>query len=495
MSDKRRPGGAWSAAAIVIAMSLLSAFTARIPHSTSATSASDPLGSNGLTGPTSRSVKASPGATIGTQTVPQGLVQGPGGKTYDCSKGQNAGDTEVGVSRTQITFAATVVKTGIAKDFLSDAQTGMDAVIAKTNRAGGICGRTIKVVYADDGWDPETGQRQIKTWIEQKLYFGLAVNPSSEGVRGAIDSHLIRDNQFPVIGSDGQLIDQYQDPWVWPVATSTSSVMHIMAHDAFNRGARNVGIVYDGNYRFGVEGEAAFVGAMHRLGVPDTNIVEEKVQGGQQSYLNQVNDFIGRCGGTKLTKCQFIAMLLEPATATRWVGDGGLGNGTDRPSVGIGAPQPLFVQSFATDCGKYCDGMYVWTSFNPPINSLANLPDVATYQADLGQVTSSDNVRNIEDNPHVEGAYVGMELLVQALRLLGPAPTRLGMQSVLNSLTFQTGLAPTLRFSASSHYANVSAQAFSILTQGGSFSGWRQVSAQNSFVSDPEAGMDVPPSS
>ena len=478
--------GAWAAAGIVIAISLLSAFTARLPTVEPVVNASAPVADPGAAPAGGEAPVAAPAGSDGPVPVPAGSapVTTVGGKVYDCAKGHNAGATDVGVTAKEIRFAATVVKTGIAKDFLADAQFGMEAVRQKINRQGGVCGRTIQITYQDDGWEPARGQRIIEGWIQSKKFFGLAVNPSSEGVRGAIDSHVIRDAKFPVIGSDGQLIDQYQDPWVWPVATSTASVMHIMARHAWQQGARRFGIVWDQNYRFGVEGHKAFLGSIKRLGGTVTSDVG--VQGGQQSYSNQVNDFIGSCGGTSFARCDFVAMLLEPATATRWVGDGGLGNGNQRPRVGIGAPQPLFVDAFARDCGKYCDGMLVWTSFKPPLDPFDKEPAVATYLADLRRVNSKADA----NNPHVQGAYIGMQLLVEALTRLGPAPTRLGIKAVLDTMTFETGLAPPMRFSKGRpQFPNVKAQAFASLAQTGSFQGWRY--ANSGFIDDVDAGKDA----
>jgi ABC-type branched-subunit amino acid transport system substrate-binding protein len=429
-----------------------------------------------------------PGVTV--RQRPGRAGAGPSSSRYDCASGENAGATDTGVSATEIRFAATVVKTGIAKDFLSDAQFGMEAVRQKVNRAGGVCGRILQIDYNDDGWDPQRGGDIIKKYILSNRYFGLAVNPSSEGVRGVIDGGDLTAARFPLVGSDGQLIDQYVDashraqPWVWPVATSTASVMHIMARDAYARGARTFGIVWDVNYRFGVEGHAAFVGQVRRLG--GRIAADRGVQGGQQSYANDVNDFVGSCGGAgTLSGCDFIALLLEPATASRWVADGGVGNGTVRPKTGIGAPQPLFVDSFARDCAKYCANLRVWTSFNPPIPPFDAEPAVATYRADLAAVSSSADA----NNPHVQGAYIGMQLLVEALRRLGPSPTRAGLKQTLDAMTLETALAPPLRFSASDHYANTGAQAFEAIVNNGSFAAWRYTNS--GFIEDVDVGKDA----
>jgi ABC-type branched-subunit amino acid transport system substrate-binding protein len=477
-------GAAWTAAGIVMAVSLLSTFTLATPNTRKVTTVALPTGA-----PTGGLPTAIPTGTGGVPTVgpqPTG-VSTVAGKTYDCSKGQNAGATDIGVSANEIRFAATTVESGPAKDFLKEAKYGILAVVNKVNRRGGICGRQIKIDFRDDSWDPQTGQRYIESFIGDKKYFGLAVNPSSEGLRGAIDSGLIRRAGFPVIGADGMLQDQYSDPWVWPVATSTASVMHIMAANAYARGARTFGIAWETSYRFGKEGHDAFVGAVKRLG--GTIKADAPLASGQGSYGNQAQTFITDCGGVdSLNKCDFIAMLLEPATAQSWVNSGGLGDGKTRPRIGIGVPQPLFIDSFARNCAKYCSGMWAWTSFKPPLAPYNGDSAVRTYLADLNAVSSSVDA----SNPHVEGAYVGMLLLVDALTKLGAAPTRTGMKAVLDATTLDVGLGPVLRFAPGNHFASTTAQAYQDITQSderGTFSSWRYTNS--GFIADREVGRDV----
>lgn len=530
--------GAWAAATIVIVISILSTFTLSKPQDGSRVGsaqrpssylfdtgtqgagdglgvAGDQPGGTGASG-SGPGAAATGGPTAGRSAAGGGASAGAGpssggtsgrgesvrqaDRNYDCTKGQNAGATDWGVSSNEIKFAATVVQTGIAKDFLSDAVFGIEAVRRKVNRAGGICGRLITIKYDDDGWDPARGEQIIEKYIGEQKYLGLAVNPSSEGLRFPIKNKLLDNNQFPVIGADGMLIGQYQDPWVWPIATSTHSVMHIMAKDALARGAKTFGIVWEGNYRFGQEGEAAFVGWVKRHG--GSVVVDTKIQGGLTSYKNDADSFVTSCSqsGQDLKKCDFIALLLEPGTASQWVRDGGLGNGDPKtdpndssrtinvPAFGIGAPQPLFINSFARDCGKYCANMRVWTSFKPPLSPFDTDPAVANYRADLASVSSSADA----NNPHVEGAYVGMLLVKEALEKLGPAPTRQRLKEVLDQTVLDTGLAPALKFNGSNHFAATTAQAFEAVYNSGSFTQWRYT--DSGFIPDEEVGnpADIP---
>src|SRR5207237_1073809 len=149
-----------------------------------------------------------------------------------------------GVKSNEIDFAATTATEGVAASFLKDAQVGMQAVQRKVNASGGVCGRLIQLTLQNDSWDADAGRQAIQHFIACNCYFGLAVNPSSEGLKGAIDNHDIDNAKMPVVGTDGMLLDQYTgSPWVWPIATSTHSVMHIIADDAHSRQAKNVAIV------------------------------------------------------------------------------------------------------------------------------------------------------------------------------------------------------------------------------------------------------------
>jgi ABC-type branched-subunit amino acid transport system substrate-binding protein len=510
--------GAWTAALIVVAITLLSAFTLVDPSNVSNVQAGGPAYTGGDAGDTgfatgdpngggdtggfaggseggTRQVVTDAGSagqagTDGSQTFTDGGT-GPGSgdpndpdnpnAKYNCKKNENAGSTDDGISGGEIKMAATVVRTGIAKDFLADAQYGIEAVRTKINRQGGICNRKLSITYSDDGWNFATGSQTIAKWIGEKDYFGLIVNPSSEGLRGAIDGDLIGKNGFPVVGADGMLIGQYHEPWVWPIATSTHSVMQIMVNEAYKAGARKFAIAWENNYRFGVEGAYAFKQAIKRR-CGNCKVVEASIKGGELSYKNQVDSFIGDCK-SDFSECGFVALLLEPATASQWIDDGGLGTGEKRPKFGVGAPQPLFVDSFIKDCGAPCSRLQVWTSFKPPLHPFNSDPAVQEYVRDLRAVSSSADA----SNPHVQGAYVGASLFVKAMQRMGPAPTREGLRQVLDNMSFESGLAPTLKFSAGNHFAAVTAQAFEAIFNKSTFTNWQH---SKGFVEDKEVHVD-----
>jgi ABC-type branched-subunit amino acid transport system substrate-binding protein len=266
--------------------------------------------------------------------------------------------------------------------------------------------------------------------------------------------------------------------------------MHIMAKNAYDRGARHFGLVFDAKYHFGVEGAYAFDKAVKRLtgkDIPGFNSSLKScsknfcgIQPGQASYTTEANSFNRSCYQSN-PGCDFIGFLLEPDTALSWMGEGRPAD----PPIGFGGAQPLFTRPFAEACGLKCNGMWLWTGYTPPLGSYVGNSAVADYINTIRRESSSADV----DNQFLEGGYVGMKLLVQALQTVGPDVTRARLKSALDATTFNSGLSRPLTWRPGAHFANSGSMAWEI-EYGQTFSGWRN---KTSFLADPWVGQDIPP--
>lgn len=432
-------------------------------------------------------------STPGDPTAPgQGPTAGPGsdptktqsggsgGRVLECKAGRNGGSTDKGVSAGRIKLAATNVRSGTGASFLGTSYVGMQAVVNRVNAAGGICGRLLDLRLVDDGWDPQRGQGYLQNFAKED-YFALPVVPSSEGLTQAIKTGVISGAGIPVVGTDGMLKEQYAEPWVWPVATSTVTTMRVMAKHAYDTGARTFGIVYDRQYKFGVEGQKAFAEYIGTLGGA-TLKASVPLTPKQPNYSSEAKQFNDACGAGG---CQFVAMLLTPETAATYISSQPEQNGR-RLGFGTmqtGGAQPLFNERFARDCGRPCDGMYVWTGYNPPIGRLSSLKDVAAYVDDVRSVDPGVDV----NNQFLEGAYLGMKVFVAALEKAGPKLTRAAVRDAMNTTPYTSDLASPLSWSPSLRFANQTAQAFRIVTSSGSFAGFAE--AGTGFLKDPTPGV------
>jgi ABC-type branched-subunit amino acid transport system substrate-binding protein len=475
----------WKIIAGFVAGAIFGAFTVAqvAPNATKQTAILEQPGGVDPTAEATATGPALPGANpTATGAATGGPAAAPPG--VQCSPGRNGGATDVGVTATHIQMATTVVRSGIGAAFLGDVQFAMEAVRNRVNREGGICGRQLAVKYIDDGWRADLGQQYIRNFIKEGV-FAIPVGPSSEGLRLATESGDIRRAGIPVVGTDGLLISQYQDPWVWPVAVATTSSARILAREACGRYGKSHGgscksmkfaIVFDRNYRFGREAALAFNAEVRRLTGSNIEGYDPQLESCQKSFCGVL---AGQSGyGTEVQQLRsapfnFLAMYLEPQTALTWMAtpnvptieNEGLGAGM------IGLGQPLFTRGFAEGCQEECHGMWVWTGYKPPIEDYATQPAVRAFVAELRKTKPDADV----NNAFAEGGYVGMQLLVEGLRQVGPFLTRARLKQVLDSMRFTSGLAldGTLSWPASPRrFAATTMQAFEIQYKG-SFGGWR----------------------
>lgn len=435
-------------------------------------------GDTGVVGPLSRTVTNVPGGA-------------------ECAAGRNGGATDTGVSASKIKLGATVVRSGIGSAFLGGAPVAMQALTDRVNREGGVCGRLLDLRMVDDGWDRNRGVTFLRSLIADGV-FALAVSPSSEGVNALIENGDLSKDGVPLVGADGMVKSMYNDPWVWAVATSTVSNMHIMVQEAYARGFRTFGIVFDKEYHFGVEGAYAYNQAVKRITGHDVPGYDPKldtckerfcgVRAGQPSYP-EVSTFNSACENAPPTGpfpghasgCDLIALLLEPKTAATWLANGGLSPGSGR----VQGPQPLFNTEFAKTCGKDCTQMIAWTSYKPPLAPFTNDPAVLDYVRTVRRASPSLDVTN----SFTEGAYLGLQTLVEALRLLGSNVTRRGLRDILNAKTFDLGLSTPIRWgSGDRHLGTGMMQSYQFQYSGNTFTGFQ---LHQGYVKDSMLGKDL----
>jgi ABC-type branched-subunit amino acid transport system substrate-binding protein len=460
--------------------------TANAGPATSQQTSGGPVAPGATTGP-SAGPAASNGPVVPGQ--PGATKGGTGGTTvalppsrFECRAGANGGATDRGVTATSINLATTIVASGPGASFLAEMKYAMEAVQKQVNNSGGICGRRLNIETRDDGWNAQTGSQYLRNYIADRSKFGIPVGASSEGLQVVIKGNPVGDLElahFPAVGTDGLAIDQYAksdgsaQPWVWPVATATVSSARIMADDAFKRGAKNMGVVFDNNYKFGKEAALAFSNEVKRLtgkgvlGQNANNNCDQRycgIKAAEPSYSGDSARFYG-------AKPDFVALFVEPETALTWMRDPNTPAATSKDiPYGYGAAQPLFTKQFEAQCRAKCDQMVVWSGFKPNVEKYANDPAVVDYVRAL----QATNRQADPYNQFTESAYVGMQLLVQALKTVGADLTRDRLKAVLDGMSYPNALTlqGTLKFTPGNRFSNITMQAFTMQYKG-TPGGWR----------------------
>lgn len=467
--------------------------------SSSGTSGGAGSGTSGSGGTTSGGTRTGGGTTGGTSGggVPTGGGGTGGSDAYAPSScdGGKGGATDTGVTDNQILLGAVTVDSGPGATFLQPEDTSMQAVVNIVNNNGGICGRELKLLLHDSGWDAQTGARYIQNLVEGDKVFALVVNPDSEGLDAASNTGYLDDHKVPVLGTDGLLYSQYQDPMIWPIAASTVTAMHAIAHSQAANGSKHFSLVYERTYRFGREGANAYDHAVKDITGsdipgyvnPDTNPQCLQafcgIEAGKNNYGSDANQIKSACVDLQ---CDAGAVLLEPTTAITWFSSGGRFGGVVDPGGGKGAaPQPLFETYFANGCQSACDGMRLWTGFKPNIAQFASEEGVQQYVNDLTSYQKNAD----PNNQFAEGAYLGMRLAVAAIGAASVSSTGLTRATVAtlldNTKGFDIGLtvAP-LSWSKGDHFAEARVHAFDESYKGG-FNGWQYIQGSEIEDSDP----------
>jgi branched-chain amino acid transport system substrate-binding protein len=80
---------------------------------------------------------------------------------------------ENGVTEQEVVFGQAAALDGPAAALGTGMQAGINAAFAQANKAGGVNGRTLKLISYDDGYEPERSIAQVKKLIDEDRVFGL----------------------------------------------------------------------------------------------------------------------------------------------------------------------------------------------------------------------------------------------------------------------------------------------------------------------------------
>lgn len=404
----------------------------------------------------------------------------------------------------EIKIAAGIVTTGVGSGFLGEAHLGIKAALAGS---GIICGRRFaSPAFVNTGWEQDTGKAAIANWKAAGNIFALVGQPDSEGLHAA-SGDLINHptDPFPAVGTDGLLKSQYNNPWIWPGATSTASNMHIIVRyareyppDQFPASqASDFAIVFDTRYKFGPEGARALNGEVKRLfGGNIPGFVDSDTPGcttGTQYCGVSADDASGGYGTQRAVinnsckPCKIVVMLLEPSPMLAWMG----GQGSSKAWYShLFGGEPLFNDNVGHNCPG-CGGMTVWTGFRPALQPFDAEPPVSAFCQRLKAQSASADCHNV----FTEGAYLGTQVFIEAVkRVCNPssckALTRANLRDALNSGTYDFGLtAQPLAFGTTlPRVANRWMAAYQD-NYSGSFNGWSYLAT--GFREDPSATQDL----
>lgn len=106
---------------------------------------------------------------------------------------------EPGVTVTHIRLGMVNAQTGAAAGLGRAMLDGATAVFQEANRSGGIHGRNIELVVADDGYDPDRAISETLRLVEEKQVFALFGNVGTPTTNAVIP--IVQEMKVPLVGA------------------------------------------------------------------------------------------------------------------------------------------------------------------------------------------------------------------------------------------------------------------------------------------------------
>jgi branched-chain amino acid transport system substrate-binding protein len=86
----------------------------------------------------------------------------------------------------EIVFGMAAPFSGAARDLGKDVRTGIEVAFAAQNDAGGVAGRKLKLLAADDGFEPARTAAAVKDLIYSRKVFGIIGNVGTAGAEVSV---------------------------------------------------------------------------------------------------------------------------------------------------------------------------------------------------------------------------------------------------------------------------------------------------------------------
>ncbi len=183
---------------------------------------------------------------------------------------------ERGITQNEIKFGMVVPYTGPVKESGRLLKIGVEAAFNRANEAGGINGRVLKLVTADDGYDPARTLDAMKQLYEKEQVFGFVSNFGSATAAVAIPYALERRVLFFAPYTGANVVrhdppDRYVFNYRPSYAEETDALVHYLVKMRKLQ-PRQI-VVFAQNDAFGDAGFAGVAKAFRSIGTSDSAIV------------------------------------------------------------------------------------------------------------------------------------------------------------------------------------------------------------------------------
>jgi branched-chain amino acid transport system substrate-binding protein len=357
----------------------------------------------------------------------------------------SAGPPQRGITDREIKFGIAAPFSGASKELGRQMKLGIDTAFNRVNDAGGVNGRVLRLVAADDNYEPTKTPDAMKQLGEKEQVFGFIGNVGTPTAAVAVPWALERRMLFFGAFTGSNILrrdppDRYVFNYRASYAEETDAVVRYLVK--MRRLQPRQIAVFAQQDSYGDAGFAGVAKAFRSLGVPDTAILRLNYQ----RNTVDVDDAVNQLRAQKLP-IKAVVMVATYRAAARFI------EKTRDLYPGLTYTNVSFVGSTALADElmllgpRYAKDVIV-TQVVPAVSGYSSV--VLEYKNALAKYFPGE----APDYVSLEG-YVSANVLVQALRRAGP---QLDTEKVIDQLesmrNLDMGLGASLNYGRAEHQAS-----------------------------------------
>ncbi|UFZ03108.1 ABC transporter substrate-binding protein [Bradyrhizobium ontarionense] len=348
-----------------------------------------------------------------------------------------------GVTEREIRFGIVMPFSGIRKETGRQMKQGIEAAFARANDAGGVGGRTLRLVAADDGYDPNRTLAAMGQLYDKEQVFGFIGNIGTANSQVAIPYALERRALYFAPNSGALVVrrdppDRYVFNYRASYAEETAALVRYLVK--MKRIPPRQIAVFTQQDAFGDDGFAGVGKAYRQLNVSDpvvrftypraTMDVEEAVNQ-VKAYKPQLKAVI--MVATDRAAAKFIEKTRDAVPGLIYANVSAVGSTSLATELKLLGP-------------RFTNGVIV-TQGVPAVSGYSSL--VLDYKTALAKYSPGE----APDYTSLEG-YIAATILIQALKQTDPLDTERLVDTLESMRSLDLGLGAPLAFGRAEHQAS-----------------------------------------
>lgn len=390
-----------------------------------------------------------PSATLPSATSPSATAQAGGAAPATAAAvapaAPAAGGAVRGVTDREIRFGISAPFSGPAKELGRQMKLGIDTAFNRVNDAGGVDGRMLRLIAADDGYEPTRTVETMKQLYDRDQVFGIIGNVGTPTATVAVPYALERQLLFFGAFSGANVLrrdppDRYVFNYRASYAEETDAVVRYLVK--VRRIPPKQIAVFAQQDTYGDSGFAGVAKAMRALSPRDSTVLRLNYK----RNTVDVDEAIAQLRASK-TPIKAVVMVATYRAAAKFI------EKTQSLYPGLLYTNVSFVGSTALADElmllgpRYANGVIV-TQVVPAVSGYSSV--VLEYKAALAKYFPGE----APDYVSLEG-YVAANVLIQALKRAGPQLDTEKLVDTLESMgNLDMGLGASLKFGRAEHQAS-----------------------------------------